>query len=145
MGYNKANKFLTILEEFGIIPKQKKGAKLPRTVYQDKAKEFLEANGYNDDGSKKASNHAPGVDEIEVDTEPVQEENIEAPIEAEDVQKPARDLASTLLPIESHQRQQQEVVNSGGVTPQMKKDLQSIIEPNISPKHYRGKKKKSTH
>lgn len=80
MGYDRAKIFLKALENFGIIPEQRKGTKLPRTVYQDKAKEFLEAHGYNDDGSKKALNHAPGVDEIEVDTEPMEEKISKLPL-----------------------------------------------------------------
>lgn len=36
MGYDRANRFLQMLEDAGIISGQKKGTKLPRTVNQDK-------------------------------------------------------------------------------------------------------------
>lgn len=143
MGYDRAKIFLKALEDLGIVTEQRKGTKLPRTVYQDKVKEFLEAHGYTADGRKKGLNQAPGVDEIEVDTEPVQEKNIEASIVAEDAQEPDRDMVSTLPPKESHQRRRQEVMNTDSATPQMKKESQSILNSSISPKHYRSKKKKS--
>lgn len=56
---------------------------------------------------------------------------------------PDHDMVSTLTLTKSHQRQQQEVVKSSSVIPQMKKGIPSIIDPDLSPKHYRVKKKKS--
>lgn len=52
MGYDRANVFLERLEGTGIISEQKKGAKLPRVVYSDKAKKFLRDHGYVEDISK---------------------------------------------------------------------------------------------
>ena len=49
MGYDKANRFLRLLEAAGIISKQKKGTKLPRTVNPDKLEEFLNSCGRTDD------------------------------------------------------------------------------------------------
>ena len=45
MGYDRANRFLQMLEDAGIISEQKKGTKLPRTVNQDKLEEFLNSHG----------------------------------------------------------------------------------------------------
>lgn len=48
MGYDRANRFLTWLENMGIVSKQRPVAKLPRDVYLDKAEEFLKCLNITD-------------------------------------------------------------------------------------------------
>jgi len=47
MGYDRANRFLQLLEDAEIISELKQGTKLPRLVHMDKAIEFLRNHGGN--------------------------------------------------------------------------------------------------
>ena len=53
IGYDKADRLLKQLEQAGIISKQREDAKLPRSVDQDKAKEYLGNRDYTSGGMKE--------------------------------------------------------------------------------------------
>lgn len=79
MGYDRANRFLQMLEDAGIISEQKKGTKLPRTVNQDKLEEFLNSHGDTGDAAEAASNQISGSSDIPTDTESIQDHDVESP------------------------------------------------------------------
>lgn len=86
MGYDRANRFLQMLEDAGIISEQKKGTKLPRTVNQDKLEEFLNSCGYTNDVTEDVSNQILDSSDMLIDVEPKQDQDTESPAEISDVQ-----------------------------------------------------------
>ena len=86
MGYDRANRFLQMLEDAGIISEQKKGTKLPRTVNQDKLEEFLNSCGYTNDVTEDVSNQILDSSDMLIDVEPKQDQYTESPAEISDVQ-----------------------------------------------------------
>ena len=76
MGYERANRFLARLEDAGIISKQKKGTKLPRTVDQNKIEEFLENHGYVEDTNKEDWVKCLEQSSMQNDMEPRREQDI---------------------------------------------------------------------
>ena len=72
MGYDRANRFLQMLEDAGIISPQKKGTKLPRTVNLDKVEEFLNSHGYTGDAAEATSNQISDSSDIPTDVESTQ-------------------------------------------------------------------------
>ena len=87
MGYDRANRFLQMLEDAGIISEQKKGTKLPRTVNQDKLEEFLNSHRYTSDVTEDASNQGLDLFDIPTDTESAQDHDIEVPDRPSDAQE----------------------------------------------------------
>ena len=86
MGYDRANRFLQMLEDAGIISEQKKGTKLPRTVNQDKLEEFLNSHGDTGDAAEAASNQISGSSDIPTDTESIQDHDVESPDKIPEIQ-----------------------------------------------------------
>ena len=86
MGYERANRFLARLENAGIISKQKKGAKLPRTVDQNKIEEFLENHGYVEDTNKEDWVKCLEQSSMQNDMEPKHEQTIKASNEEMDAE-----------------------------------------------------------
>ena len=119
MGYDRANRFLQMLEDAGIISEQKKGTKLPRTVNQDKLEEFL--NSHEDTGSSggAASNQALDSSDMPTDVESMQNQDTESPAEISDVQA---QLSSAAVPRPTR----------------LKCDHRKLME-ETSPKNYRAK------
>ena len=86
MGYDRANRFLQMLEDAGIISEQKKGTKLPRTVNQDKLEEFLNGHGDTGGAGGAASNQALDSSDMPTDVESTQNQDTESHTEISDVQ-----------------------------------------------------------
>ena len=83
MGYDRANRFLRLLEEAEIVSEQRKGTKLPRIVNLDKAEIFLKEYGCLDDNGEGNLSQLSDV----VDAERISEENIDTEDESADIQE----------------------------------------------------------
>lgn len=94
MGYDRANRFLQMLEDAGIISEQKKGTKLARTVNQDKLEEFLNSHGDTGSAGGAASNQALDSPDMPTDVESTQNQDTESPDETSDTQ--AQPLSSAV-------------------------------------------------
>jgi len=86
MGYDRANRFLQMLEDAGIISEQKKGTKLPRTVNLDKLEGFLNRHGDTGSAGGAASNQALDSSDMLTDVESTQDQDTESPAEISDAQ-----------------------------------------------------------
>ncbi len=64
-GYDRANRFLQMLEDAGIISEQKKGTKLPRVVNTDKLDDFLNNYGHIDEATERVSDQTEGGPDIQ--------------------------------------------------------------------------------
>ncbi len=78
MGYDRANRFLVRLEDAGLISVLRKGTKLQRVVYPDKAKEFLRDHGYVEDVNKEKWVKCLDPSSMKNDMELKQEKTIKA-------------------------------------------------------------------
>lgn len=77
MGYDVAKRFLSHLEDAGIVSVLARGSKRPRTVYPDKAKEFLRRHGHTSDVIQNID-QTLDTHSIQPHTEPVQEQITES-------------------------------------------------------------------
>ena len=119
MGYDRANRFLQMLEDAGIISEQKKGTKLPRTVNQDKLEEFLNSREDTDSAGGAASNQALDSSDMPTDVESTQDQDAESHDEILDAQA---QLSSAAVPRPTR----------------LKCDHRKLME-ETSPKNYRAK------
>ena len=83
MGYDRANRFLRLLEGAEIVSAQRKGTKLPRIVNLDKAEEFLKGYNLACNNAEEDLPHLP----VEVDAEPIPEDNMDTTVESVDNQE----------------------------------------------------------
>lgn len=80
MGYSRANKYLSILEEAEIISKQREGARLEREVNSDKANTFLKEHSFTGNTIEENMIKTVKKSDAQDETEPIQEHNVEPPI-----------------------------------------------------------------
>lgn len=95
MGYDRANRFLQVLEDAGIISAQKKGAKLPRSVNPDKLEEFLNSHGHTGDAIEMVSDQILEQHDIQDNLVPEMDQSIESSCEIPDIIESVDDLSIT--------------------------------------------------
>lgn len=127
MGYDRANRFLQMLEDAGIISEQKKGTKLPRTVNLDKLEGFLNRHGDTGSAGGAASNQALDSSDMPTDVESTQDQDAESHDEILDAQAQLSSAA-----VSQPERTELDISN-------IKKMIKENEEKKLGPKYYRAK------